>query len=143
MKRILLVFVLSGIVSGVQAQQKKMDSLKKLIAAAKDDTSRVLLMNQFVKLYANSKPDSALLLYQQAELLSKNVQFVKGEAVSLNREGNALVTLGSYPKALTYYLAALKLNEQRGDRCGEGARGESGREQRGGEGSEFIISIPI
>jgi len=73
-------------------------------------------MNELSRHYVFSKPDSALILTQQAELLSKTVGFLKGEAISLNRQGNAFTATGNYTKALTCYLSALKINEKRGDR---------------------------
>ena len=72
-------------------------------------------MDKLGIIFENSKPDSTVLLAQQAALLSKTAQFPKGEAKSLNLEGGALRFLGSYPKALSCYLSALKINEQRGD----------------------------
>jgi len=59
--------------------------------------------------YIESKPDTAMLLALEALAISKRIGFIKGEAASLNRIGNAFEVLGNYPKAMEVFLQALKL----------------------------------
>src|ERR1700761_739965 len=80
------------------AQQKTIDSLKKLIAAAKDDTSRVVAMQPLAQFYESSKPDSTLALANDMLRISKAAQYRKGEAVSLRDLGGVYLTTGNYPK---------------------------------------------
>ncbi len=107
---VLLVFFLSG-----QAQQKQIDSLKKLIATAKDDTSRIMLTNQLSHLYVYSKPDSALKLAQQGQQMAKTAQFLKGEAYCLINISGVFSITGNYPRALSASLEALKISEKIND----------------------------
>jgi len=116
MKRIIFVFILSAMVLGSQAQQKKIDSLKKLIAAAKDDTSRVILMKDLDHLFFLSKPDSAMATANEMLRISRSARFTRGELLALNDHGIVYRNMGNYPKALSYYLAAQKLAEQMGDK---------------------------
>ena len=97
------------------AQRKQIDSLKKLLAAAPEDTTKALLYNQLGNFYPRSKPDSAMLLYRQEEQLSRRLNFLNGEAKAMNNEGLVFDLTGNYPKALSCYLAALEINEKRND----------------------------
>ena len=116
MKKLLLVVFSFFIPFLAHAQHQKIDSLKKLIVTAKEDTTKTWLYYKLGSLYSHSKPDSAILFFLQEEQLSRKLNFLPGEAKSLNGEGVAFASSGNYPKALTCYLAALKINEQRGDR---------------------------
>lgn len=107
---VLLVFFLSA-----QAQQKQIDNLKKLIATAKDDTSRIMLTNQLSHLYIYSKPDSALKLAQRGQQMAKTAQFLKGEAYCLINISGIFSITGNYPRALSASLEALKISEKIND----------------------------
>ena len=101
---------------GAIAQHKTIDSLKNALAKTKDDTSRIVLMTTLSRAILYSKPDSSLLIAQQAVQLSRAVKFSKGEALGLDREGVAFNTIGDYPHALSSMLASLKIAEQINDR---------------------------
>ncbi len=116
MKKIAATLLLITLFVTAQAQRKAIDSLKKLIPTAKDDTTRALLLNQLSRLYQNSKPDSAMMLCQQEQQLSLKAGFLKGEAYSLNGEGTVFNVTGNCPKALNAFLSALRINEKRKDR---------------------------
>ncbi len=62
--------------------------------------------------YLGSKPDTIMVLALEGLSLSRRIGFTKGEAVSLNRVGNAFNILGNYPKAMESFLQALRLNEK-------------------------------
>ncbi|HJP64123.1 MAG TPA: hypothetical protein VJ844_11815, partial [Mucilaginibacter sp.] len=89
-------------------QQKKIDSLKKLIAAAKDDTSRALLMRDLNRLFFYSKPDSAMQTAHKMRPISKSGQYAKAEIMALNDQGIVYRNSANHPKALSYYLSAPK-----------------------------------
>src|ERR1700749_434513 len=118
MRKLAAALLLITVCLSASAQQKTMDSLKKLIATAKDDTSRVSAMRLLAPLYMYSKPDSALALANDMVRISKTAQYRKGEEGGLNQLGNVYLVTGNYPKALTYSLSALKINEQIGFRLG-------------------------
>ena len=115
MRKIAVVILFTTFCIATQAQKKTIDSLKKLIGAAKDDTTRVMLMRSLGLVYLTSQPDSSALLAQQALQLSRANHFQRGEINSLSLLGGAFIQTGNYPKALTYYLAAYKLSESSGD----------------------------
>jgi hypothetical protein len=104
MKKISAVFLLLTLCIGAFAQQKKIDSIKRLIATAKDDTSRVMTMNSLARVYFISKPDSALSITQEMLRISTSAQFVKGQAMALNDQGIVYRNLGNNPKSLNYFL---------------------------------------
>ncbi len=97
------------------AQNGTTDSLKQLLATSKEDTSRVLLLNNIARTYIYSKPDSAILLAVQALDLSQKIHFSKGEMLVLNVMGNVFVNTGNYPRALEVYLRGLKIAEEIND----------------------------
>lgn len=112
MKRLVFLFVLTTLCLNIRAQQKKLDSLNKAIVASKDDTTRVMLLNEALKIYLYSKPDSSIILGQQMLNIARAIKFKKGEALALARIGNTYATTGDYPKALSYTLASLKICEE-------------------------------
>jgi len=116
MKRLSLTLVIIALFINAHAQQRTADSLKKLIAAAKDDTTKILALYKLGAVYTTSKPDSAMLMAQQMILLSKRANFLKGEAKGLTLEGVVFNHTGNYPKTLNSFLSAMKLNEKRNDR---------------------------
>jgi two-component system NtrC family sensor kinase len=96
------------------AQRKTIDSLKKLIATAKEDTIRIKLMCRLGRMYVGTKPDSSALIGRQALELSKGIHSQLQEFRSLDLLAQTFAATGNYPKALTYYLAAYKLTETLG-----------------------------
>ena len=111
-KLIILLLLLDCSYCSVFAQNKTLDSLNQLLATEKEDTSQVLLMNRIAIAYANSKPDTALIIAEHALELSRKIKFKKGEATSLRRIGSVFLSLGNYPNALENYLQALKIAEE-------------------------------
>ena len=116
MRKLAATLILFALFLSAHAQQKQIDSLKKLIPTAKDDTTKAILSRKLGNLYLYSKPDSAMLLYQQSLQLSQKANYLQGMAKALNGEGNVFTVTGNYPKALNAFLSALKTNEQRNDR---------------------------
>src|ERR1700742_4632735 len=116
MKKITTAFLLITLSITTFAQQKKIDSLKKLVTAAKDDTTRVIATFQLGAAYTRNKPDSAVILAQQAIQLAKDAHYLMGELKALTLLGNAFSGTGNYPKALTNYLSALKISESMDNR---------------------------
>src|SRR5665213_286118 len=108
MRTIIKLFLLLLIPVFSNAQTNPANSLKQLLKTETSDTSRANLLLKLAFTYYSSKPDTTLLLAQQALSLSKKTGFTKGEAGSLNTIGNVLMTTGNYPKALEILLQALK-----------------------------------
>jgi signal transduction histidine kinase len=118
MKKAIAFAVVIFCVTNLYAQTNVADSLKQLLKTEKKDTSRAMLLTDLAYAYLNSKPDTTLLLAQQALSISKKEGYTKGEAESLNRMGNVFLTTGNYPKALDVYLQSLKKSESIGDKPG-------------------------
>ncbi len=53
-----------------------------------------------------------MIMALQALELSRKIDCEKGEALSLNRIGNASDNFGNYPKAIEVHLESLKMNEK-------------------------------
>lgn len=113
MKRLSFILVLLALFIHAHAQQRTADSLRKLITTEKDDTTKILLLYKLGVVYENSKPDSGMQMAQQGIRLSRTANFLKGEATGLNIEGVVFMEIGNYPKALSSFLSAMKLNEKR------------------------------
>jgi signal transduction histidine kinase len=110
------LFLLLLIPVSSYAQTNRIDSLQQLLKTETKDTSRAMLLADLAYAYLYSKPDTSLLLAQQALLLSKKEGYTKGEALSLNIIGGVFLTTGNYPKALEAYLQSLKKSESIGDK---------------------------
>jgi two-component system, NtrC family, sensor kinase len=96
------------------AQKNAVDSLSAALKNEKTDTGKIMLLNNLSFAYQNSKPDSALLLAQEAYFMSKNKKFLKGESWALNKMAFAFNSTGNFPKALENYIKQLKIEETRG-----------------------------
>jgi signal transduction histidine kinase len=110
---VLLIFILFFSIY-LPAQNKVIDSLSAVLKNEKTDTDKIILLYKLSEAYQVSKPDSALLLAQQAYFMARNKKFIKGESWSLNEMAFAFNNLGNFPKALEYYLEQLKIEETRG-----------------------------
>ena len=114
MKKILLLLLisLSSYYGHAQSLEHERDSLKLSLQNEKNDTGRVLTLANLSFTYIESKPDTGMIMALQALELSRKIAFAKGEAVSLNRIGNAYSSFGNYPKAMEVLLQALQINEK-------------------------------
>jgi len=103
------VTFLSICISNTVAQQSFTDSLKKRLAIAGQDTSKVNLYRDLVWEYQWSYPDTAITYALTGLQLTRKLNYKKGEVQILNRMGEALSQKGNYPKALETELKALEL----------------------------------
>jgi signal transduction histidine kinase len=108
MKKAILLILIIFCVNNLYAQTHVADSLKQLLKTETKDTSRVSLLERLGFTYVFSKPDTAMLLAQQALSLAKKTSFTKGEAISLTLVAAVFTNTGNYPKALETYLQAMK-----------------------------------
>ncbi len=112
MKKIIHLLPLILFTAMAEAQLSKTNSLKQALQNEKKDTSRVLLLENLSQAYSTSKTDTSLLLAQEALALARKINFEKGEAVSLNRIGTVLSSIGNHPQALENLFEALRINEK-------------------------------
>ena len=93
------------------AQNRQADSLHKLLSIEITDSGKADLLSALCFVYEDSKPDSSLLLAQQAYYISKNARYLKGESLALGQMATAYKSLGNFPKAAEYCIARLKIEE--------------------------------
>jgi tetratricopeptide (TPR) repeat protein len=82
-----------------QAQNVKIDSLKRVLKATKTDTSRVILYNQIADEYKVINPDSTKVFATKANTIAKQKKFEFGLGTSYINLGNANIILGDYKNA--------------------------------------------
>ena len=114
-----LWLLLAGLACPVQAQNASTDSLRRLLARAPSDTSRVLLLLKLGYTYRASQPDSTMHLAQQAWQLAQQVGFDKGRGRAQSMIGAALREQGELPKAFANQLIALNISQRSKDLEGE------------------------
>ncbi len=102
------IFLLFFTAFNSYAQTLYVDSLKQILRTEIADTTRVLLLDQLAYHYFHSRPDTSLIMAQQAIALARQGGFAKGEAYCLTTLGSIFWLTGNYPKSLEYYLKALK-----------------------------------
>lgn len=107
------VLILLFNISGSYAQKQKIDSLHKLLATTRADTSKVILMWQLADAVSMYQPDTALKMAQEALYLAKHIKYTEGESRSLGITAEIFRKIGNYPKALDFNLRKLKLEENR------------------------------
>ncbi|HLL43802.1 MAG TPA: hypothetical protein VK369_11725, partial [Segetibacter sp.] len=84
------------------------DSLRRALSQAKEDTNRVNLYEALCRNYMYSYPDTTLAYAAQGLTLASTLNFKRGEIKLLLMRGEALAIKGNYPKALSIKLQALK-----------------------------------
>ncbi len=95
-------------------QHNLIDNFRAQLKKEKTDTGKAIILYNLSSAYQIFKPDSALLLAQEAYSLSTKHKFLKGESWALNQMAGAFNRVGNYTQALKYYIQQLKIEEQRG-----------------------------
>jgi two-component system NtrC family sensor kinase len=104
-----LVFLLLNLVNIGFAQNRFIDSLKKQLPYAKQDTSNALLLADLCYFYRYTNLDSAIDYGNKALALSRQLKFLRGEADALNKLGLAFREKGDLPISMEYQFKALKI----------------------------------
>jgi serine phosphatase RsbU (regulator of sigma subunit) len=103
------------------SQNKLIDSLKNKLAGQGEDTAKINTLNILSRQLDNNGDQKAALNYSDTALfLSQKLQFKKGLAASLKTHGNIYFNQSNFPRALEYYLKALKTFDYLGDKQGIG-----------------------
>jgi signal transduction histidine kinase len=95
----------------VQAQSKRIDSLKQLLANKTEDSSRVKILINLSGAYVYSKNDTSLALAREALALARKINFKRGEVLSIINITTVFNQLGNYPGSLELLFEALKVAE--------------------------------
>ncbi len=115
MKKI-ITFLFIFVYATCYSQQHNIDSLKFLLKTAKEDTNKVNILDQISKnCIATGDYDSTLKYAVLENLLAEKLNFPKGKATSLSRQGSFYYAKGHYLKAISYFLSSVKILKQIGD----------------------------
>ena len=114
-----LWLLLVGFAPAAHAQTAATDSLRHALMRTAPDSNRVLLLLKLAHTYRASKPDSTLLLAQQALRLAQRVGFVKGQGRAQGMVGSALRERGELPKAFANQLIAYQTSRRVSDLEGQ------------------------
>jgi tetratricopeptide (TPR) repeat protein len=118
MKKLLLLFLIT--ISCLSYAQN-LDSLWKVFNDKSEaDTSRLKAIHEITWSYRSNKPDTAISLAAQELLLAQATRQKKYEGKAFNTMGVSFMNKSNYPKAVDYYLKALKINEEIKDKQGIG-----------------------
>jgi tetratricopeptide (TPR) repeat protein len=113
MKKIILIIHFALLLCCSNAQNiYHLDTVKKELAQAKDDTVRFGILSHLAVMYTFSKPDSAMLMAQQAIALAKKINTDIAMSEALSTYALVLSHTGNYPQAIYFELEALKLAEK-------------------------------
>jgi two-component system, NtrC family, sensor kinase len=115
MRSLLIILLFAFFLTPAAGQQesfKDVDSLLKKLSATTTDTARILLKCKLGEAFRANKPDTSLILANEALSKSTEIKFKKGEI-------HALIVLcvlyrekGDLPYALEFGLKALKISEE-------------------------------
>ena len=113
MKAVILLTWTFIFTSNAYSQQNIIDSLQNALTKEKHDTTRAVLLYHLSYYYQTYKPDSSLLLAQEAYDLSVRHHYLKGESQALYQIAGAFAIMGNSTQALEYYIRQLKIEEER------------------------------
>ncbi|WP_336517119.1 hypothetical protein [Pollutibacter soli] len=111
MKRSLLIVSMAGLWLPALCQNKVTDSLGVLLSSVKADTTRLELLAELGLQYRNSNPDSAIFYGNEALALAREIQFKRGEVLSLANIAIASRERGDLPEALSMVMQASQMAE--------------------------------
>ena len=118
MKNIIFIIVITSSITTANCQTQRSyneDSLKVILEGTSEDTSRVNILLKLAQSYFFKQPDSCFLYSQQAYLLSKRLNYIKGVQESQYRLGESLRLMGRYTDALKQEFDELEFNKKLGD----------------------------
>ncbi|CAN5511894.1 hypothetical protein BH10BAC2_BH10BAC2_48430 [soil metagenome] len=101
----------------LSAQQNKINSLKPLIANTKNDTTKVILLDELAQAYRDEKKlDSSILTYKQALTLNEKLNFsLQRQIWEVATIDYMLYEMGNYLESLNYAVRHLALSETLND----------------------------
>ncbi len=98
------------------SQQNKIDSLLNILKTAKEDTTKVNLLNGICWEYKDISPDTAQIYSLQSLELSKKINYKQGIATSYNNSGVVFAYKGDNDKSLENFFKSLKMQEEIGNK---------------------------
>ncbi len=113
--RQIILLLLLGAAHHNCAQASATDSLKKALAHASEDTTRIMILSELSFAYASSNPDTADMYLQQQMKLAERVNLPKFTANALNDQAILQYYKGDYANALANNKKALEIRRKLGD----------------------------
>ena len=113
-----IVLVLPLTAAAQKKEQAYVDSLLQVLRTAKEDTSKADLLSRISFSYQSLDPAEGIRHGEDGFALAEKLGWKKGMARANNSIGVNYKARSDYPKALEYFLAALKLNEDIRDTTG-------------------------
>jgi len=108
---LLILAISCGSAFGQEETFTDVERLLQELSQARTDTARIVLKSRLSEAYRGSKPDTSLMLANQALLKAKELDFKKGEIMALNVLCVLYREKGNLPYALQLGLQALKVSE--------------------------------
>ncbi len=107
----LIIFIFST--TCLNGQQSKIDSLKYTISSAKDDTVKIILLEQLGQAYRDEKKiDSSILSYKQALVINEKHNYsLQKQCDDISTIDYLLHVTGNYTESLKYAIRHLVLSE--------------------------------
>jgi tetratricopeptide (TPR) repeat protein len=121
---ILLLFLIFNVASVTAYPQNnvtdlKIDSLKKALQTEKEDTNKVNTLNQICDFYYNQNDYQNVMRFANDQLfLGEKVNFKSGQADAYFNMGLGYSLQKNHPEELHYYLKALNLYKETGNKQG-------------------------
>jgi two-component system, NtrC family, sensor kinase len=108
---IVILFLLQGIYARVASQQTNLDSLKKELAVAGNDTIAMILKGKLATGYAEINPDSTFRYASEMLKIAEQLDLPLERVNALGCLGYALINVGNFPRSLQILLSALAIAE--------------------------------
>ncbi|MBC7862055.1 MAG: tetratricopeptide repeat protein [Bacteroidia bacterium] len=100
------------------SQNRQIDSLRVLLKADKEDSNKVNNLNKLAWELNSGNSDSALILTDEALVLSRKINWQTGIGSTINQQGIFYAMRGDFPKSLTSFLKALEVWNSLGKKAG-------------------------
>jgi hypothetical protein len=111
MKKIVVYLITFCLLNFTSAQYTNYDSVKRILALANDDSTKLRKISDLVWIYLYSDPDSALKYIQQEILLAKKIKSDKELSIALIQYEALSDLTGNYPQAIRLGLQGLQVAE--------------------------------
>lgn len=115
---IISLFLLQSVSFKFIAQNRTIDSLKKLLVKDQEDTNKVNHFNGLVAQYIELAPDSSIIFAKKAITLAEKIDYKKGESSGYHGVAYTHFVTGNYFEALRHWHKALALKELIKDKRG-------------------------
>ena len=100
MKKFLIILILFTSYKSAKSQNLNLDSLKKCLAIAKEDTTRVILLSEISLWSIFTNSDTSLQLAKEGLRLAQQTNYPKGEAYCKRSLGFFFWSIGDYTTAI-------------------------------------------